>query len=358
LSSFNLNNSNYLTGEYPIFLGQALGLYDTVNITYPRIESNYIKQRSQMWSESEVSLDQSRKDFATCSKNNYDVMIKNLAYQWSADSLAKSIITLLSPFLTNNEAVAAFMFQSNMEVIHSRTYSEIVRQCIKSPEEVFEEILKNKHILSRLEKVQEVFESIEHYGLLYTSGEIEVNDELRLTLLKGMFALLALEGIQFISSFAATFAMGEQQLFIGACKLIQKICLDEIEHSNLDMIVIEELLKEPEWKKVFEDNKQELTGILNEVVKAEEVWSNYLFSEGRVVLGLNSQLLKEWLWYNAYPIYKRLGLHCEFKVTKNPLSWMEQWMNTDMVQSANQEIQSTAYKLNSIKDSEDEEYDF
>lgn len=57
-------------------------------------------------------------------------MIKNLSFQWENDSLAKSIITLFAPFLSNNEACAMMMKQSEMEVLHALTYSEIIRQCI------------------------------------------------------------------------------------------------------------------------------------------------------------------------------------------------------------------------------------
>lgn len=359
MSAINFDNKNYESGKYPLFLGEDLGLYDTINITYNSIEKNYLKQRAQMWAETEVSLDQSRKDFATCSENNYNVMIKNLSYQWSADSLAKSIIALFSPFISNNELAGGFMFQSAMEIIHSRTYSEIIRQCIKDPQEIFTEIRANSNIFDRMETVEKAFSELKKAGHEYSLGMIEVSDHLRLIILKGVFALLALEGIQFMSSFSATFAMGEQQLFVGACKLISKIMLDEILHSQLDLDIIESLLKEPEWKRVYDNNSGELKAILDEVVKSEEQWADYLFSEGRVVLGLNAPLMKEWLWHNASPIYRRLKLPYDFPATsKNPLPWMDKWMNPDKVQTANMEIQKTEYKLNVSSTDIDEEFDF
>ena len=359
MAAINLQNDEYKKGKYPIFLGEQLGLVDTINVSYPLVEKNYLQQRKQFWIESEVALDQSRKDFVSCSKNNYDVMIKNLSYQWAADSLAKSIITLFAPFITNNEVATALDYQSSMEIIHSRTYSEIIRQCIPDPEVVFDDIRKNKAIFKRLDTVEGILGELAEAGHRYSLGMIEKDDNLRLLLIKGLVALVALEGIQFMSSFSATFAMAEQQLFIGACKLIGKIMLDEALHSHLDLILIEGLLKEPEWKKVFDDNLPELKQILDDVVASEEEWASYLFSEGRYILGLNAELMREWLWYNATPIYRKLGIKYDFRgVKSNPLPWMDKWTNPDSVQTAAQEIQLTAYQMNVTSSTLNEDFDF
>lgn len=361
MSAINLKNDNYKTGRYPVFLGQQLGIYDSVNVTYPDMFKLYKKQKAQDWAEDEVDLDQTRKDFASCSKNNYEVMIKNLSFQWENDSLAKSIITLFAPFLTNNEACAMMMKQSEVEVLHALTYSEIVRQCVPDPNELLGDILNNDEITKRMGIVEKVMSDLEKSGHEYALGLIEVDDALRLTILKGLMALIALEGIQFMSSFAATFAMAEQQLFVGACKLIQKIQLDEMLHVYMDYAIIDAILKEPEWKKVYEENSDALKEILDVVVEQEEAWSKYLFSEGRVILGLNEELLKQWVYYNCAPIYRRLKFKHDFKAPKyNPLPWMDNWTDPDKTQAAAQEIQLTNYKLNSSKKDFDEsdEFDF
>lgn len=99
--------------------------------------------------------------------------------------------------------------------------------------------------------------------------------------------------------------------------------------------------------------------ILDTVVKSEEDWADYLFSEGRYVLGLNAPLMKEWLWYNAAPIYRKLHLKYDFRGVKtNPLPWMNQWLDPDSVQSANQEIQNTAYQLNITSTNLSEDFEF
>lgn len=361
MSAINLKNDGYLTGEYPVFLGQKLGIFDSINVPYPEMHRLYKLQKAQDWDENEMDLDQTRKDFNACATSDYDSMIKNLSFQWENDSLAKSIMTLFAPFLSNNQAAAMMMKQSEMEVTHALTYSEIIRQCVRNPQEVIDQVVNNESILSRMGIVEEVFSELETAGHKYALGMIEADDNLRLLLLKGMVALIALEGIQFISSFSATFALGEQQLFMGACKLIQKIMLDEILHVKMDYAIIDALLKDPVWKRVYDENIESLTAILDTVVRQEEEWSEYLFSEGRVMLGLNAALSRQWVYYNSAPIYRRLKMKAKFKAPKQtPLPWMDKWLNPDEIQAAAQEIQITAYKLNAAnKDfSDDEELSF
>lgn len=361
MAAINLHNETYKTGKYPVFMGEQLGIFDSINVTYPEMHRLYKLQKAQDWDENEVNLDQTRKDFVACSKNNYDVMIKNLSFQWENDSLAKSIITLFSPFLSNNEACAMMMKQSEMEVLHALTYSEIIRQCTPNPIEVIDQIMENDKIFNRMGIIAETMGELEEAGHKYALGMIEPDDKLRLLILKGLVALIGLEGIQFISSFSATFALAEQQLFVGACKLIQKIMLDEILHVKMDYAVIDALMQDPVWKKVYEDNIEELTLILDTVVAQEEQWCEYLFSEGRFIVGLNAELSRQWVYFNAAPIYRRLKMKAAFKAPKkNPLPWMDIWLNPDQIQAAAQEIQITAYKLNSAnKDVDDDmEFDF
>jgi len=364
MAAINLENDNYKSGIYPVFLSQQLGIYDSVNVTYPEMFNLYKKQKSQDWAEDEVDLDQSRKDFATCSHNNYDVMIKNVSFQWENDSLAKSIITLFAPFLTNNEASLMMLKQSEVEGLHALTYSEIVRQCVKDPSVVIDEIVKNQNMFNRMGIVEEVMSSLERAGHEYALGILTLEKDgeyLRQLLLEGMVALIALEGIQFMSSFSATFSLAKQGLFIGACKLIQKIMLDEMLHVQMDYAIIDALLKDPEWAASYEAVKPRLKNILDTVVQQEEEWGKYLFSEGRVIVGLNAPLMEQWVYYNCAPIYRRLKIQADFKAPKqNPLPWMDEYTNPDKTQAAAQEIQLTNYKLNSAKqDFEDSEtFDF
>src|SRR3972149_2259366 len=104
MTVFNANNVGHKTKKYPLFLGEDLGLFDTINITYPVLEDLYQKQISQIWNETEISLVQDKQDMLTLPKDTVDLMVKTISWQHLADSVAsKSVSGLLMRYVTNSE---------------------------------------------------------------------------------------------------------------------------------------------------------------------------------------------------------------------------------------------------------------
>jgi ribonucleoside-diphosphate reductase beta chain len=90
--------------------------------------------------------------------------------------------------------------------------------------------------------------------------------------------------------------------------------------------------------------------MIEEVVQQEFAWTEFLFEDGRSIVGLTPNLLNEWVVSNAQAIYKDLKLPNPRKIVKNPLAWMSNWINIDKFQNANQEADNNTYALNVIKD--------
>lgn len=361
MSVFNVNARAYETGDYPLFLGEEMGLYDSINKKYPVFFDLYKQQKSIDWSEDEVDLQQSRVDLETCDKATYDLMVKTLAFQWELDSVAnRSIAPLLAPFVTNSEYWAMLVKQSEIEVTHALTYSEIVRQCVKDPKDVFNEVMKNDNILFRAEKVMSVFNEIQQLGAQYVLGVVTDKQYVRERLIVALSALYALEAIEFMASFAVTFAFAEQGIFMGIAQLVQKIIADEQLHVMMDREAVKVLMKQPEWVEAYSSVKGEVKSVLDETVRAELSWNGYLFSEGRYLLGLNADLLSDWVLHRAKPVYDVLGVNYSFKIVEeNPLPWMKGWMNIDSQQNANQEQSNNNYCMNVVvNDVGDEVLDF
>ncbi len=335
-----------------IFLGEEKAVYDSINKDYPELFELYKQQKAQDWSENEFNLDQSQSDFELCPVSQSDVMTKTIMWQWNGDGKAMHIFSLLAPFITNSEYTAACMKQSEIEVLHSLTYSEIVRQTIKNPVEALYLAQNDKAIVERSELVESVLEELRVAGHKYALGMIEKDDPyLKQIIWKGLVAILILEGINFQASFACTFALAEQDWFMGIAQFVQKIMLDEILHTKMDLSAIKNQMAFPEWKTEFENVKDEIKALLDEAVAGEQAWSNYIFSEGRAVLGLNSNLLMDWVYYNVKPFYDALGIQYDHKVVKEiPMKYMNTWMEVDSQQNANQEQQTGNYLLNTVID--------
>jgi len=363
MTVLNLNNTGWQTGKYPLFLGEDLGLHDTMNRPYPELFDLFKTLKSLDWAEDEIDLSQSRMDFMECDAASYDVMIKTLAWQYEADSVAsRSIISLFAPFITNSDLNQLMLRWSDNEALHATTYSEIVRQCISNPDEIFEEITKNKNITERSGKIVESFNNLKTLGAVYTLNKNAVPvEEIMKTILKALVSLYCLESMEFMPSFACTFALAERELFLSAASLVQKIMIDETIHTKFGEAILNILLKDPKWLKVYNSIKHEVKDIVDSIFYQELSWSRYIFSEGRSIVGLNTPLLEDRVKYVSAPTYNFLDLDMPFEeVLENPLPWMDDWLDIDSQQTAAQETDLNNYRLNSvIKDTYDlTDFDF
>lgn len=358
---FNKDNTNHMVAEMPLFLGQKLGIHDTINVKHPYLEQLFAQLKSIDWVEDEVNLDRDRLQFETCPKHIRDIMIKNLAFQAELDSIAsRSAGVLIAPFISNSELWRLDLKIAENEVLHSATYTHIIKMCLKDTNEFFDEVYKNEQILGRAEKVSEVFNEIQELGAYYTLhgfGSYR-EDFFEETLIKYWVAMYALERIQFMSSFAATFALAEQDWFLGIASLVQKILKDELSiHVKRAKYVVDVLKKE--FSESFNNILPELKQIVDEVLETEYTWSHYLFQEGRQIVGFNENLSKQWVNYSTQEVYETLGFELPFeKITESPLPFMDKWINIDKMQTAAQETQLTNYKLNSWVDDIAEDYKF
>jgi ribonucleotide reductase beta subunit family protein with ferritin-like domain len=347
---FNESTKAHKTGNYPLFFGEESGLVDSINQPHPYLYDLMEKLKQLDWSEHDVDLTQTRMDLLKCDENIRKFMLYNLAYQWSLDSIATSIPTLLAPFVTNSEFGHLLARIGENECLHSVSYSNIVRQCVRNPQEVFDMVYEHEQVLDRSAVVGKALSELKKVGAEYTLGLI-TKEQAAPYVLKGVVAIYALERISFMSSFSCTFALAEQEVFVGAARLVQKILMDEMIHYEAGRYVLQDvLLKDPYWIRIFEDNKEDLSKIVEGVVNQETSWNSYLFSEGRSLVGLNEGLLNDWVRYNAQEVIDNLKLPQNFRKTKTcPLPWFEDnWMNLNNQQNANMEADATNYQVSSV----------
>lgn len=352
MTIFNDQNSEWKGGAGSLFLGQAPALHDTINLRYPEIQKLALRQVSQRWVFDEFSHEQSRLDLTTCPRSVYEVMLMNIAYQWEADSVAaRAIAPLLAPFVTNSELWEALLENTNMEVTHAKTYSNIVQQCVPDPADVFRMVMESNATLSRASTVNAAFDRLANAGALHTLGDLESWAAYE-SVMEGMFALYGLERIQFMSSFAATFAIVEQGYFQSIGKAVQKIMLDELFcHAALDREVLKIELSTERGKDWLSDNRSKVKTMLDEITLREVDWAPHLLGEGRSILGYTVPLATAWTALNSRECYEMAGVKPVIQYPDySPFPWMENWINIDKTQNAMQEADGNNYALNIVKD--------
>ena len=142
-----------------------------------------------------------------------------------------------------------------MEMIHSRSYTYIVKNVYSDPSEVFDTILRDPRILERAGSVTEAYNEFIRYAQEWGSGCMWsesgrgspssqwVLKDLKKQLYRAVANVNILEGIRFYVSFACSFAFGELKLMEGSAKIISLIARDENQHLALTQNILNN------WKK-------------------------------------------------------------------------------------------------------------
>jgi ribonucleoside-diphosphate reductase beta chain len=276
-------------------------------------------------------------------------MIKTLAWQWEADSVAsRAIAPVLAPFITSSELWAAWQRVSDNEVVHAATYSEIVRNSFDDPSVILDEILRVQQAHERLSEVARAFAAGYEASHKYALGQLPNDQATYNAVFMTVVALLCLERIQFMASFAVTFAICDTGLFQPIGKAVQKIAQDELEiHVELDRVVLLHELATERGQAAFVQCRGRIQAMIEEVVDSELRWIAYLFSEGRELVGMNADRLSAWTLYCAKDVYQLFGLSTDRYAlpAANPLKFMEKWLNISKTQASPQEQDIAAYKV-------------
>ena len=118
-----------------------------------------------------------------------------------------------------------------MEMIHSRSYTYIIKNVYSDPTEVLEHITDNRKILDRAESVTMAYDEFINAAQEYGTGNLWKSDwkdsptsqwtlrDLKRKLYRAVINVNILEGIRFYVSFACSFAFAELKLEKDPLKL-------------------------------------------------------------------------------------------------------------------------------------------
>jgi ribonucleoside-diphosphate reductase beta chain len=159
----------------------------------------------------------------------------------------------------------------------------------------------------------------------------------------------ALEGIRFYVSFACSWAFAELKKMEGNAKIIKLIARDENVHLASTQTLISILPEDdPDFAKIREETRVECVEIFESAAQQEKDWANYLFKDGSMI-GLNEQLLCEYVDWITNKRMTAVGLASKVTVDRNPLPWTQKWIAGAEVQVAPQETEITTYVVGGTK---------
>lgn len=350
---FNLEKTDYGTNR-SMFLGQAPGLFDTIHRTFPEVWKFYKTMRSLDWDEQEFDFRSCNVEFKTKPKSITERMRKTLAWQWEADSIAaRMIMPVMGPFISSPELTAAWSRIQENEIVHAATYSEIVRWSFDNPETILQEILQVKEAHERMSVIGKVLQDAYVRSHQFALGLVPDDQDTYNQAFLFTAAIYIMERIQFMASFAVTFAIGESGAFMPIAKAVQKICQDEYEvHQALGRHILKHEMSTDRGKVAMQQCWPIIQRMIDEVNQVEHDWNRDLM-QGEPLVGLTESYLNSWVLFSVADVYRTFEKRPEYSVPKtNPLKYMENWMDISKTQSAPKEQQKGDYKVNVVKRSD------
>ena len=336
-----------------VFLTGKPALLNTIHKAYPDIWQQRDELKSLDWHENEFNYSTCLNEFKTYNDVS-NAMIDTLAWQWESDSIASTNpLILIAPFQPCLEVFAMESQVTANEILHSATYSEIVRLSFEDPEKVLADILENQESFRRLDVINKKFGEFQEFSIDYSLNKHNYpnyTDEFVLAkLIEFYFCLLVLERVQFIASFAITFTIVHSGLFQPIGNAVRKIAQDELQcHVKYRKSVILALCKQLNIP--ISNFSDTLIPIIDEIVESELEWSKHLLGKYSIA-GLQLQGLQDWVKYNANDVYHFVTGEVKYpECVENPLPFLSEYFDNDSVQSAVQEIQSASYVMNSVID--------
>lgn len=359
--------------KQPMFFGDSVNVARFDQQKFEIFEKLTEKQLSFFWRPEEIDVSKDKIDFGKLLPNEKHIFVSNLQYQILLDSVqGRSPNIAFLPIVSLPELENWVETWAFSETIHSRSYTHIIRAIVNEPGVVFDEIMKTEEIIQRATSVSKYYDKlIKHTQAYLLNGEgehkidgkiISINMySLKRLLYLTLMSVNILEAIRFYVSFACSFAFAERKVMEGNAKIIKLIARDEALHltgTQHMLNLMRDGKDDPDMQAIAIECEAEVIQMFKDAANQEKEWAEYLFRDGSMI-GLNAQILKQYLEYITNIRMSALNMQPIFEQTTNPLPWLNHWLDSDNVQVAPQETEITSYLVSAIDntiDSEDEDF--
>ncbi len=307
-------------------------------IKYNWARTHYTTGVANNWTPQEIPMQDDielwKKKGGLTSEERHLIM-RNLGFFSTAESLtANNIVLAIYRHITNPECRQYLLRQAFEEAIHTETFIYSCDSLGLDPEEVYTMYNTIPSIKEKDDFVVDMTKSIFDPG--FSTVGID-NIQRFVHDLVGYYVIM--EGIFFYAGFAMMLSFKRQNRMIGTAEQFQYILRDESVHlafgSDLINTIVEENPKI--WTKSFQDT---IVGNIKKGVELEIAYARECMPKG--ILGLNTELVKQYVEYIADRRLERIHLPILYKV-ETPFPWMSEM--TDLKKEKNFfETRVTEYK--------------
>jgi ribonucleoside-diphosphate reductase beta chain len=267
-------------------------------IQYNDIWEYYKQHQAAFWTAEEVDLSNDIRDWENLSENE-QYFIKNILSFFAAsdgivnENLAENFIKEVQ----YPEAKFFYGFQIMMENIHSLMYSLLIDTYVSSPDEK-----------------DECFNAIDRLPAVQKKANWALNWIKNASFQERLVAFAAVEGIFFSGSFCSIFWLKSRGIMQGLCNANALIFKDENLHCDFAIHLLNNHVEDkPSEKRIKEI-----------LLSALEIEKEFITESLPVsLIGMNSNLMKQYLEFVVDGLLVKLGCKKEFNV-EQPFKFMEQ----------------------------------
>jgi ribonucleoside-diphosphate reductase beta chain len=335
--------------------GVSLQRYDTLK--YRQFDKLTDKQLGFFWRPEEIDVLRDSKDFKELTNFEQHIFTSNLKRQILLDSVqGRAPMVAFGPITSLPELETWITTWTFSETIHSRSYTHIIRNVYSNPSKIFDEMMEIEEIVDCADDITKNYDDLITMNNFYST---KAHDESALydhkkKLWLSLMSVNILEGVRFYVSFACSWAFAELKKMEGNAKIIKLICRDENLHLAGTQMLLKLLPKDdPAFAQIEIECRDEAVRLFEQAVEQEKRWAEYLFKDGSMI-GLNRQLLCDYVEWIAAKRMQAVGLPSKYKAGSNPLPWTAKWIAGAEVQVAPQETEITTYVVGGTKQDVDQ----
>ena len=332
----------------PLFLGTGKNTQRYDILKYPFFDNTNEKMLGQFWQPMEIDVSRDKRDFHNLPENMKSTYTKVLQKLIFLDSVqGRGMSGTFGQFITNPEFESAMKTWEFFENIHSRSYTHILRSVYENPSEIFDESFRIKELTGLAKQISTSYDNCFQKGIEYLANPGD-DTELKKSILLLLIEINILEGIRFYSGFATIWSMHYSQGYMERTSNILKlIARDENIHLQITQYTLK-LLKDSSiegFTEIYREIENKIPEIYENACVQEFQWIDFLFKEGSF-LGMSPELAKNYLKYicnRRLRAIGQVGLFAGF--TKNPIPWVETYINYDTAESLPQETEILNYRF-------------
>lgn len=310
--------------------------------------------RNAFWNPNEVSMRDDAVKFHLMPAPVQDAMCKIWLYQTLMDSAQnRGLEETIVDFVTNPEFECLFKTWGYFEMIHSISYSHIIRGIFVDSVDVFERNLNNEDIINRVRTEIEQYSDIANHTKDLEGSSAASEDNAK-KIIELILTIYALEGIKFYASFLYTYLIHDRYGSLpGTTRIIKLINFDENSHANASVVLLKELSKDPTFKPVLESDwfgeaaKRVFTRVLND----EKSFAHYLADVMQEHNPISKENISNFLECYVDRRLKAIGVE---NITNTPVTpiveWFDVYQDLNAENIALQESDMAAYNIGVMKD--------